>query len=157
MPRKNNLTIVPSNTITLKENKVPRPKKLSIDDSLADYRARVKKIEAGTTSESVIIADSTYIRLTEFVEQEGCSMKEALRRAVKIGVEALFFLEEPVKTVQPFEREWRDVIKPYPPSPVSNGFPTPPQSLTQDGAVKALDEAWEEDARDYSVTAPPGM
>ncbi len=129
---------------------MPRPKKIPTDDPLKDFRERVKQIEAGTTSEHVILDTATYVKLVSFIEHEGCSLKEALRRSVKIGVEALLQIEDIVDDpILPasFEVPWtHDINKPN--KTEING---------QYNEYEKTDGILKDHVTDYAMEAPPGI
>jgi hypothetical protein len=59
-------------------------------------KARSREASNETTTERVHLDVKTFEKLVNFIEQEGCTLQEGLRRAVRIGVEALLLERTPV-------------------------------------------------------------
>ncbi len=56
---------------------------------LEELRAKARELQSQRVSEPVWIDSDTYERLVQFIGDERCSLDEALRRAVRIGVQVL--------------------------------------------------------------------
>jgi hypothetical protein len=112
-------------------------------------RNRAAHIEERTAKEFVHLDLDTFEKLVRFIEQEGCPLKEGLRRAVRMGVEALLL-------------ERTEVPVPYSPPQIpgyflqqSHGFAPEPAHFTAP-MPQDLEDA-DEDAEPYSRIAPPGL
>ena len=67
---------------------MPR-RKSPVSGPLEELRAKARELQSQRVSEPVWIDSDTYERLVQFIGDERCSLDEALRRAVRIGVQVL--------------------------------------------------------------------
>lgn len=140
-----------------------------IEDTLVKVlKARALRSERKSVSERVRVDTRTLELLVEFVEAERCSLKEALRRAVRLGVQILLAERQQLTEVQP----WESAVSSNYTAPVSFGSlgslgPSSPslsdacQQIQQSQCMEPIPTFSEmkqgDGSSDYTRTRPPGL
>ena len=129
-----------------------RPKRDGGTEKVQSLKERADAVLAGTTLQTVPLDTGTFEKVVQFLELEGCSLLEALRRAVRIGVEALLLDRAPAES--PYKVAFTE-----PPMPKFYARTTMPGAQFEPvGFQSLLPTAEPEDSGpDYSVDAPPGL
>jgi hypothetical protein len=130
-----------------------RPKRDGGTAKVQSLKDRSDAVMTGTTLQTVPLDEVTFSKVVSFQETEGCSLLEALRRAVRIGVEALLLDRTPVVVEpSPWGREPEKLPKFY------SRTTMPGAQFEPAGFQSLLPTAEPEDSGpDYSVDAPPGL
>jgi|SRR5580698_7530742 hypothetical protein len=119
-------------------------KKKEEHPKIAALQERAKAVEETAVRQTVPLDMQTFDKMVQFVEEEGCTLSEGLRRAVRIGVEALMLERAPGPSVPP------TVDFPGGARPHSGTFRT--NNLEEDEEVPS-----ETEGTDYASTPPPGI
>jgi hypothetical protein len=117
-----------------------------MSETIDDLKERARLIESNSSKQSVSLDIVTFEKVVAFIEAEGCTLQEGLRRAVRMGVEALLLerTEVPASYVsQTFEYPQGEA-----PSAGRVIYPYLPTSEPED------DELGE---GNFSRKAPPGL
>lgn len=136
-------------------------------EELNELRERARRVERHGLTERVRIDQHTYEQLVEFVEAERCSLKEALRRAVRLGVQVLLSERQTLQQSEP----WGPAVSSNLTTPsfgmIDNGDPMAGQRYTELHAVErasliesipAMSGMQRGDGlSDYARTRPPGL
>ena|ERR1700722_2456603 len=114
---------------------MPR-RKTPTSGPLEELRAKARELQSQRVSEPVWIDSDTYERLVQFIGDERCSLDEALRRAVRIGVQVLLADRSVTTTTgydvnvlpkpefqRPGHYDVPGYLSPPAPEPVSTSFP----------------------------------
>lgn len=134
---------------------MPRPKRDGGTAKVQSLKDRSDAVMTGTTLQTVPLDEATFGKVVSFQETEGCSLLEALRRAVRIGVEALLLERTPVSYA-----DSPDVPVPLLPKFYSRTTMPGAQFSQRELDIDAANfgGAPVEDAGpDYAVNAPPGL
>lgn len=130
---------------------MPRPKRDGGTSKVQSLKDRSDAVMTGTTLQTVPLDEATFGKVVSFQESEGCSLLEALRRAVRIGVEALL-MERAPSTAHTIEEHAQVFPKFY------SRMTMPGAPFVSAGFESLLPTAEPEDAGpDYAVDAPPGL
>src|ERR1700678_259093 len=91
---------------------MPRPKHDGSSHQIEALKKRVEAVHTGTTLQNVPLDAQTFFKVVQFIEQEGCTLQEGLRRAVRMGGEALLLerMKEPPMLVQDYSAAF---VPPY--------------------------------------------
>ena|ERR1700677_1456382 len=130
---------------------VSKPKYDGDTKRVRELKARADAVLTSTTLQTVPLDEATFGKVVQFLELEGCSLLEALRRAVRIGVEALL-LDRAPSTAPTIAEHAAAFPKFY------SRTTMPGAQFEPVGFQSLLPTAEPEDSGpDYSVDAPPGL
>lgn len=130
---------------------MPR-RKTPTSGPLEELRAKARELQSQRVSEPVWIDSDTYERLVQFIGDERCSLDEALRRAVRIGVQVLLA-----------ERLASPTVSPYPAveaARYSSPFSTEPDQVRNAGTYEAYEPPqtnFPDGTTNFAAVPPPGM
>jgi hypothetical protein len=115
-------------------------------------KARAAAANTSYVRQTVDIDIVTYEKVVLFIEEEGCNLKEGLRRAVRIGVEALLLerMKEPPMLVEDYAPSF---VTPPVPGYYIGHTQYSPSEIDIDAEV-ASDAPAE---GDFTRIAPPGL
>lgn len=138
-----------------------------MSEDLNELRERARRVERHGLTERVRIDQHTYEQLVEFVEAERCSLKEALRRAVRLGVQVLLAERRPsVGDILGPDPSYEAVVVSPPVSFGSLGPSSPSlsdacQQIQQSQYMETIPTFSEmkqgDGSSDYTRTRPPGL
>jgi hypothetical protein len=129
-----------------------KPRNKPLSPKIVELVERAEVVGQETVRQAVPLDMQTFDKIVQFIEAEGCDLSEGLRRAVRLGVEALLlerFPEPEPRAVR--SRASGSSVTTYPPIP-----PYMPQEVAID-AANALGEDDDADSNDYTRVAPPGL
>ena len=131
---------------------MPRPRKNRDPEFVQSLSKRASAVTDATTLQLTPLDEKTFGRVVEFIEGEGCSLSEGLRRAVRIGVEALL-MDRIVPEDSPAHSYIPEISRP------SHRIGTPRGQYSHTDFNSLLPTAEPEDYAnvDYANTAPPGL
>ena len=107
-------------------------------------KARAEAANRNVVRQSVDIDIATYEKVALFIEQEGCNLKEGLRRAVRMGIEALLLERAPV-----IEQDYGPAFVPPPLPGLYTG------QTQYEPSTSVVDD--EPSEGDFTRIAPPGL
>jgi hypothetical protein len=133
---------------------MPRPKHDGSSHQIEALKKRVEAVHTGTTLQNVPLDAQTFFKVVQFIEQEGCTLQEGLRRAVRMGVEALLLERAEVPT--PITQDYGPAFVPPSFPQTMPGYYIGQSSYSQEELDIDAENAGGSEG-DYSRKAPPGL
>lgn len=120
-----------------------------LSPKIVELVERAEIVGQETVRQAVPLDMQTFDKIVQFIEAEGCDLSEGLRRAVRLGVEALL-LERFPEPVPRATRAQSGAVT----YPLQTLHLAPPQGYDPGDLTPEPDEA---DEGDYTRVAPPGL
>jgi hypothetical protein len=137
------------------------PRSKSVSPKIIELQERAETVGQETVRQAVPLDMQTFDKIVQFIEAEGCDLSEGLRRAVRLGVEALLLerFPEPEPRASRSRHVESGAVTYHLQTPHLAGYN--PGDLTalelSIDAANALGEDDDEDSIDYKRVAPPGL